>query len=205
MWLISLAWFVASGCAMMVLINYAQTPGIPMRPVASWPADTSLPRPQNHPALVMFVHPKCPCSRATIGELAMVMRHCAGLMSANVFFIRPSPVSPGWEKTDLWKSASEIPGVTVHSDPDGVEARRFGAATSGAAMLYDTAGELVFSGGITAARGHSGDNTGRQAIIALIHNESPLVHETPVFGCGLFDPGANCPQKEEDGKTCCRP
>jgi hypothetical protein len=78
----------------------------------------------------------------------------------------------------------------VH-DHDGVEARRFGAATSGQVILYDARGTLLFSGGITPARGHSGDSTGRDAILALLIDGSSEASETPVFGCSLFDPGSS--------------
>ena len=57
-----------------------------------------------------------------------------------------------------WRSAAAIPGVTVHVDHDGGEARRFGAETSGFVVLYDAHGELLFAGGITTGRGQAGDN-----------------------------------------------
>ena len=71
-------------------------------------------------------------------------------------------------------------------DNDGIEARRFGSSTSGQVMLYNTQGKLLFSGGITASRGHSGDNDGRTAIVALLTQGQALTDETPVFGCQLF-------------------
>jgi hypothetical protein len=50
----------------------------------------------------------------------------------------------------------------------GHEACLFGAATWGQTMVYGRDGRLLFSGGITAARGHYGDNAGTQAIAALL-------------------------------------
>jgi hypothetical protein len=58
--------------------------------------------------------------------------------------------------------------VTAVADPDGEEAQRFGAATSGHVLLFDPAGELRFSGGITASRGHVGDNDGCDRLIRLL-------------------------------------
>ena len=60
-------------------------------------------------------------------------------------------------------SAAEIPGVEVVSDEDDAQSAAFGAAVSGQTLLYDREGRLIFSGGITAARGHAGDNAGRSA------------------------------------------
>ena len=54
-----------------------------------------------------------------------------------------------------------LPDVTVVRDDMAGEARRFGAVTSGQTLLFDTQGNLLFSGGITAARAQAGDNAGR--------------------------------------------
>jgi len=64
--------------------------------------------------------------------------------------------------------------------------------TSGHVVLYDADGKLVFNGGITSSRGHSGDNAGRAAITKLVHHESAAVPEAPVFGCSLLDPKQEC-------------
>ena len=86
-----------------------------------------------------------------------------------VVFLKPSSMPDGWEQTDLWKTAAALPNATVVRDDDGREAERFGAATSGQTMLYDARGSLLFSGGITGARAHAGDNAGRSAIVALLN------------------------------------
>jgi hypothetical protein len=101
-------------------------------------------------------------------------------------FVRPSGFAQDWERTDLWTSAAMIPGVAVSADNEGVEGRRFASQTSGQVMLYGADGYLLFSGGVTAARGHSGDNTGRDAIVALLTGNGSAVEQTPVFGCPLF-------------------
>src|SRR5262249_57501676 len=89
------------------------------------------------------------------------------------------------EKTDLWSSAERIPGVSVALDAGGAEAKRFGAETSGAVVLYDPAGRLVFHGGITAARGHEGDSFGQQRIAAFLSGARADRADAPVFGCAL--------------------
>ena len=75
--------------------------------------------------------------------------------------------------------------MKVVFDPDGVEARRFGAETSGHTLLFGADGRLLFSGGITASRGHAGDNAGESAIVALVNNQTPTRTQTLVFGCSL--------------------
>jgi hypothetical protein len=133
----------------------------------------------------MFVHPHCPCSRASIGELAIIMAHAPEKLDAHVFFYSSVNETGGWVRTDLWHSASSIPGVHVLEDPEGAVAKRFGASTSGQTLLYNAGGQVVFNGGITAARGHSGDNNGRQAIVALLQGATPRQNATSVFGCSL--------------------
>ena len=96
--------------------------------------------------------------------------------------------------TDLWRRAAAIKGVTVVQDSEGVEAERFHAATSGYTLLYGSDGRLLFSGGITGARGHAGDNAGRSAIAALLTAEGAPTGTTPVFGCSLL--GSAGPQDD---------
>ena len=59
--------------------------------------------------------------------------------------------------------------------------------TSGHALLFDRDGHLLFSGGITPARGHEGDNFGASAIAARLAGR-PAPAETPVFGCPIAGP-----------------
>jgi hypothetical protein len=134
---------------------------------------------------LIFAHPRCPCTRATIGELAVIMARCRDRVDARVLFYKPKGSAPDWEQTDTWRDAGRIPGVRVGVDPDGAEAARFSARTSGHALLYGPEGALLFSGGITASRGHAGDNPGRDSVVALVAGGDPQARETSVFGCPL--------------------
>jgi hypothetical protein len=151
-----------------------------------WPIESKLQRSTTLPTLVMMVHPQCPCSRASIGELAILMEGRQQFVKVVVVFVRPWKFGDEWEKTDLWRKTESIHGITMSVDYGGVEASRFGSQTSGQVMLYNPQGELLFSGGITAARGHAGDNEGRTAIAALLTHGQAARAETPVFGCPLF-------------------
>jgi len=183
------AWMLAVLGGMSTLWDHANRPGRSAHPPSHWPEQSRIERSPGRATLVMLVHPQCPCSRASVGELAALMAHAQGRLSAHVLFVEPPGLSDDWTGTDLWESAGAIPGVETVRDRDGVEARHFDAATSGQVVLYDTGGALRFSGGITAARGHSGDNGGRDAILALLAGSPSPSNETPVFGCALFDTG----------------
>jgi hypothetical protein len=127
------------------------------------------------------------------------MTQAQGRVTAYVLFVRPPGFSEGWEQTDLWASAAAIPGVTALRDDGGVEAGRFHAATSGQTALYDAAGNLLFSGGITGARGHAGDNAGRAAVVSLLTTGEAERRDAPVFGCPL-SAQTECPSGVEVGR-----
>ena len=132
----------------------------------------------------MLAHPRCPCTRASINELAQLLAQIHEEVNTYVLFLKPEQ-RPDWGETDLQRAAAAIPGVTVLSDRDGAEAQLFGAETSGHTMLFDAKGRLLFSGGITASRGHAGSNPGENAIVSLINGQSAERSTTLVFGCSL--------------------
>jgi hypothetical protein len=127
------------------------------------------------------------------------MARLQGKVYAYVLFLQPAQSDAQWTNTDLQRSAAAIPGVKVRVDVDGVEARRFGAETSGHTLLFDRDGSLLFSGGITEFRGHAGDNIGERAIESLVNGQAPARTTTFVFGCALANrtqkgDGAPCPK-----------
>jgi hypothetical protein len=191
-------WLLMVTIGLAGLWSYANTPGMAAKPPGVWPAESQIQQAQDKATLIMLAHPHCPCTRASIGELALLMTHSQGRLAAYVLFLKPEGFSEEWEMTDLRQSAASIPGVKVIVDDDGVEARRFHATTSGHTNLYDVDGRLLFSGGITGARGHSGDNAGRSAIESLLNARATAQSETPVFGCPLFDEKSECRKSKHE-------
>jgi hypothetical protein len=182
--LFAITWIASVAFGMRVLFNYENTPGRVGAISEAWPG-AQIERATDRPTLVMLAHPYCPCTAASIGELAQIMARLEGRVRAYVVLVRPKGARGDWEDTDLRRSAEAIPGVKVVLDPDGVEARRFGAETSGHTELFGADGRLLFSGGITASRGHAGDNAGENAIVALLNKQTPVRTQTLVFGCPL--------------------
>jgi len=190
---LTLVWLGMVGIGLSWMWKYEATPGVVTAAQMQWPDDSQIERNPDCPTLVVFAHPHCPCTRATIGELAMVVDHCPERVAVRVLFFKPPGFSAGWEKTDLWSSAGAIPGVKVVCDVNGTEAKRFRATTSGHSLLYHQDGQLLFSGGITGSRGHSGDNAGRSAIESFVMNgQSNQQQQTFVFGCALLEKEVAC-------------
>jgi hypothetical protein len=182
-------WLGAAASGLWMLWRYDNTPGHAAHAPEHWPALTTLARAADRPTLVMLAHPQCSCTRASLGELAEALARARTLPRTYILFMTPTGVREGWERTELWRTAADLPGVTVVRDDDGRVATHFGAATSGQTLLYDTRGVLVFSGGITGARAHPGDNPGRQSLVALLNRASAPRSGTSVFGCPLFHTG----------------
>ena len=61
---------------------------------------------------------------------------------------------------------------------------------SGQTMLYDPAGQPVFMGGLTNARGKEGYSAGTDSVILRVSGNPAAPAHTPVFGCSLKDPEA---------------
>jgi hypothetical protein len=192
-------WLFMIAVGVGALWSYESTPGAGAAAPGLWPTASSIKPAADRPTLVMLAHPQCPCTRASIGELARLMTQAQGRVTAYVLFVKPAGFSDRWVRADLWASAAAIPGVTPVLDDDGVEAGLFHAETSGQTVLYDAAGNLLFRGGITSARGHAGDNAGRTAIVSLLTSDEAEDRDTPVFGCPLFA-RKECPAGKEVGR-----
>lgn len=193
---LGLGWLAAIAIGNGVLLHYEFTAGEVRGVPKLWPSEAQIPRANDQPTLLLFAHPRCPCTRATMGELATLIAHCPGLVDTRVIFFRPHGSDETWARTDLWRTAQAIPGVRVYSDEAAVEACKFNATTSGQVVLYDAQGHLMFSGGITSSRGHEGDNTGLSAVIDLLLHRPVAPQATPVFGCPLQAATSKCGAQE---------
>jgi hypothetical protein len=174
----TLVWCTLVVVGLRELHAYATTEGSSGAEPRRWPAESTLPHADRGPTLVMFLHPDCPCSKASLAELATIAEANRVRAKLVIVFVSDDPSGPRWE------AAGKLPGVTRILDRGGVEATRFAATTSGHVVVYDH-GELAFAGGITGERGHAGDNIGRQSVLQILEGAPPLDQLHGVFGCAL--------------------
>jgi hypothetical protein len=171
-------WVLAVGASVVRYRAYASAPGSIHEVPAMLPAHTSVGR-RGQAAVIMFVHPDCPCTRASLTELEEAVR---GRPPAQLVLVLSH------DDSSVRDRVARIPGATVFVDAAGTEAERFGARTSGFTVMYDAAGVLRFSGGITGSRGHVGNNAGRMALQSLLANATTTIDRHAVFGCGIEKP-----------------
>jgi hypothetical protein len=193
-------WLLAVAMGLGYLMNYANRPGDQGSPVKTWPGVNGVQHSAAKPTLLLFAHPQCPCTRASIQELSVILAQCRDRVDCRVLFYQSEAQQLEWVNSPCWRQAESIPGIQLVRDWDARLAGEFGVRTSGHALLYAPSGQLLFEGGITPSRGHQGENGGSQKLLALI--ESAFSNDTAVmlqsvrtethhvFGCPLQAPRA---------------
>lgn len=188
-------WLAAVVSGLLLLQDYKQIPGASGAAAATWPVVASIPAPANRPTLLVFSHPRCPCTRATFRELERILCDARFRIDLRVVFAGSELTSAKPEEIPLY-AAAQLPLAEIYVD-NGQLAKQFGVETSGQVLLYNADGELQFSGGVTSARGHEGDSIGGAALTDWLCKGNIETRTAPVFGCPLFTSlsslDENCP------------
>lgn len=139
--------------------------------------------------LEVAVHPRCPCSCATLTNLARIAAECGERLFVRVHVYQPAEADETWRRGWAWDAANRIPGAVVVADPEARDARALGALTSGSCVLYAPDGQAMFAGGLTVSRGHEGDSPMGAWIIATVTGDRDVerARSAPVFGCSITD------------------
>lgn len=181
-------WLVSVAAGLGWMFNYQMTPAESGDPATRWPSATSISLAADRLTVVMFVHPRCPCTRASLSELSSVLQRSDQPVAAQAVILHPESVDAAWGQGSIRNQVTLINGLTAIPDIGGREHHTFGARTSGEVFVFRPSGELVFHGGVTAGRGHAGPNAGTQALDTLLIGLAPRVRQTPVYGCALDAP-----------------
>ncbi len=155
--------------------------------VSQWPAESTIAQMTGRPTLVLFLHPKCPCSRATVAELERLPVLVPANALPNVCIVAAAPRSSGdrWWSNQFLDRVGRLPNARLVRDSGGVETALFGARISGTVLLFDADGNRLYAGGVTMSRGHAGDNVGLQAVTDLLVNHDASVSPIPPLGCDM--------------------
>jgi hypothetical protein len=186
-WLVTCCWLAAVLASFVAMIDREVTPGEAAAAPDKYPDGILPPRSADRATLVMFAHPRCPCTSASMDELSQILQTCPGRADVRILFRTPARAADDWKSSALWEAATELPDTTITPDPDGAIASQCGVATSGHVLLYGASGKLLFSGGITGSRGHVGENAGRNAVVAILSGGQYAGRGNATFGCPLFD------------------
>ena len=93
--IIVLAWIAVVSTGMALLWRYEHTPGALRQSPVQWPAESRIAPASDQPTLLLFAHPKCPCTRASMGELAQIMTACRDRVITYVLFVNGRHVGSG--------------------------------------------------------------------------------------------------------------
>jgi len=174
------------GSGILLVADYTVRPGAVGHIATQWSPAQSLHLDNERLTVLMAVHPKCVCTGASVDELARLVANANGRVAVTALLLVPHGTDGTWRDAPIRDAVARIPDVAVIEDHGGVIAASLGARTSGHVFVYAPDGLLKFHGGITASRGHRGDNVGRSTIEALANRTETSRTTTPVFGCELF-------------------
>lgn len=180
-----LAWLAAVGAGLQRIWLYETTPGRSLPTPLEWPGSGLVSPEPNAATLIMFVHPRCTCTPASLLEMQAIVAQTTKPVAPWVLLLKPHGTDSEWNGNAIAELVRRVPNARLLTDQDGIEAARFGAETSGHVVLYDPAGHLLFSGGITERRGVTADNAARRAVLAALNGTASGLAKRAVLGCGL--------------------
>ncbi len=192
-----LAWSVSLAILLLGLIAYGQTPGALNEP----PQGASF----NHEldttryTLMVAVHPRCPCTAASLHELDRIIRQSQDRLHVTMLVYRPANQIDEWTVPKAIDNMEQHDNVIWKWDEEGKAAQAIGCMTSGSVVLYSPDRKPLFWGGITSSRGHTGNNAGSQAILSILETGTVRLRTNPVYGCSLVTPDVS--QGNSDGAS----
>jgi len=185
-WLSCIAVFIPS------LLDHMAKPGAnAVLNLETWPSISPISPAEDGQTLLLFAHPQCPCTLATLAELERLLVYPIPTQF-HAILVLPVPEDHAHNQATatshsaVLNYASQIPGLTVTIDNEAEITRAFGIRTSGHCLLYGKDKTLLYSGGLTPLRGHEGPCEGNIALSQCLIGKIPSSRYAPVFGCALY-------------------
>lgn len=189
---LAIFWVAGVVLSARYLLRYEKTPGRLDSAPLHWPQGVAEAGDKRLPTLVVVLHPRCSCSRASLTELKKAAESFQTPFNALLLLSKPSSGGGDLQKMSSMDTLRDWHAQVV-LDEDGALAARFGAQTSGEVILYSAEDltarrNLLYAGGVTGARGMEGENPGAEALVRAFREQRHQASR-PVFGCGLFSFG----------------
>jgi hypothetical protein len=188
-WIPFAGWLAVLATAMTLLGRYHGQAGDPGAVPAAWPAGETRLAPGGLD-VVLFIHPRCPCTVQSIDALAEVVQH---LRSTDVpVGVQVLVRTPAAGDDSAWTdgpAAQRLDALGPHVrrlDPGGTLAARWGAVTSGHVSIFAADGQRLLDGGLTPARAHAESPSVLRSIARHLAEGRPVAAR-PVFGCPIPD------------------
>ena len=136
--------------------------------------------------LYFFLHPECSCSRASLAEAEKVLLSLPDVSSVRLEAIVYTSPEVAYQEDGRFSGDLDW---KITLDEEGAIASRFGIEASGHVVVADYQGQILFTGGVTASRGHRGANAHSVLLNEALNNVAPQKRapiQTPVYGCAFF-------------------
>lgn len=182
-------WIALAGGGMYFGWRHDATPGVAAK-ATDWPAGATFARDERRPTIVMFVHPACPCTKASLSELRTVLLQKPDSAKFVAVIVGADGLEREMSSGPNVALARSIEGSVLIFDQEARETARFGAATSGQTYAFSSDGALLFRGGLTSSRGHLGPSQGLESLENILINGRVTWNKTPVYGCALWSGGS---------------
>lgn len=137
---------------------------------------------------VVSLHPKCPCTRNSLETLAKLLSDATVNARCTFLVFTPESGDGDWMETGIAKAADQFPNAKLIQDVESKKALELGLFSSGAVIVINDFGEVLFQGGVTSGRSCNADNPGALALSAILQGRRVPEISPPVFGCSLTEP-----------------
>lgn len=148
------------------------------------PIDSSqLQSPKWH--IELFVHPQCPCTRATLKLVDRLHRELLVPPELTIYVASYDQIKSDWSSSPNLRLAQQLDQAVVMEDKEANRAKSLGVKASGTLVVTDGEGNRLFAGGITAGRSCEQLNPSYFSVRNLLNNPATGLSNTVVYGCDL--------------------
>lgn len=182
---VAFTWIGISLFGWCTLFRHTFRPSITAEIAARSLCAQGLAQPSEAFQIVIFAHPFCPCTQATLDKLDESLTRFPAKTSIRVIFVIEGLERSSVEESSSIAFARRLPKVEVQFDDTGEAVLHWGARVSGEVFAFNRSGHCVFHGGLTSGRGHKGDSLGQKELERRAAGGCDEQYAGPVFGCAL--------------------